>query len=335
MFSAFAQTTFVHPWFLLLLILLPFFWWWHYKRNKNRQTSLLLPTAKALLKQPKTWLLLTQPWLYSLRLLAFACLAVAMARPQTVYTEHKVNAQGIDIIISTDVSSSMLARDFTPDRLQAAKIFAAEFIKKRPYDRIGLVVFSGESFTQCPLTTDHRLLQTLLGSIKSGAMADGTAIGMGLATAVDRLKDSEAKSKVVILLTDGVNNAGAIQPLTAASIAQALGIKVYTIGVGTKGMAPYPMPGFFGMTLQQVLVEIDEALLQEIADKTNGKYFRATDNDALRRIYDQIDQLEKTKIEQTTITKHIEKFFGWVIIALVLLLVEFLLRKTLFRSLVE
>ncbi len=235
-------------------------------------------------------------------------------------------------MLALDVSGSMLARDFTPDRLEAAKEVATKFILERPQDKIGLVIFAGESFTQCPLTTDQAVLVNLLRDVKSGMIEDGTAIGLGLANAVNRLKDSPAKSKVVILLTDGVNNRGAVAPATAAELARTYGIRVYTIGVGTYGEAPYPVPTPFGVQLQNVPVEIDEEVLQQIAALTGGKYFRATDNDKLKQIYQEIDQLEKSKIEVKHFSKKNEQYFVFGLAGLCLLIVQVLLRYTLLRK---
>ena len=237
--------------------------------------------------------------------LAVALLSVALARPQSAEHNSNSTTEGIDIVLSLDVSGSMLARDFTPDRLGAAKEVASNFIVDRPNDRIGLVVFAGESFTQCPLTTDKRSLLNLLGGVRSGMIDDGTAIGNGLATAVNRLRESSAKSKVVILLTDGVNNSGQIAPLTAAEIAKSYGIRVYTVGVGTMGMAPYPAIDMWGnLTFQPMKVEIDEKMLTEIAQMTGGQYFRATDNRKLREIYDQINDLERSRVEVENFTRY-------------------------------
>jgi Ca-activated chloride channel family protein len=231
-----------------------------------------------------------------------------------------------------DISGSMLAEDFRPNRIEAAKKVAMDFIDGRPTDRIGLVIFSGESFTQCPLTLDHGVIKSLLSEIKSGMIEDGTAIGMGLATAVSRLKDSKAKSRVIVLLTDGINNRGSIDPLTAAGIAQQFGIRAYTIGVGTTGMAPYPVQTPFGTQYQNVPVEIDEKLLEQIADQTGGKYYRATDNKKLKAIYDEIDRLEKTKIEVTQFRRHKEEFYSAAMFAGLFLLLELIFSQTLFRK---
>lgn len=269
-----------------------------------------------------------------LRSLAVILIAVALARPQSAQHNSNSTTEGIDIVMSLDVSGSMLARDFTPDRLGAAKEVASNFIMDRPNDRIGLVVFAGESFTQCPLTTDKRSLLNLLGSVKSGMIDDGTAIGNGLATAVNRLRESKAKSKVIILLTDGINNSGQIAPLTAAEIAQSYGIRVYTVGVGTMGMAPYPVIDMWGhLSFQPMKVEIDEKMLSQIAQMTGGKYFRATDNRRLKDVYDEINQLERSKVEVENFTRYQERFTLFVVLALILLVGEFALRQTWLRRL--
>ena len=263
-------------------------------------------------------------------------LIVALARPQSSSTNSTSNIEGIDIVMAMDVSGSMLARDLKPDRLTAAKNVASDFVKDRPGDRMGLVIFSGETFTQVPLTTDHGVMLNMLAEMKNGLIEDGTAIGDGLATAISRLKDSEAVSKVVILLTDGMNNAGSVDPYTAAEIAKLYGIRVYTIGVGTYGTAPYPMQNpFGGIVLQQIKVEIDEKLLTTIANSTGGKYFRANNNQKLDEIYQEIDKLERSKIEVTEFRRLHEEFYPLVALALALLLLEFLLRKTIFRTLTD
>jgi len=269
-----------------------------------------------------------------LRALAFASLVIAMTRPQNVLEQQEVKAEGIDIMLVMDLSSSMLAQDFKPDRLEVSKAVASEFVRKREYDRMGLVVFAGEAFTQCPLTTDHGVLQEFLASLECGMLEDGTAIGMGLASSVNRLKESEAKSKVVILLTDGDNNAGYIQPITAAEIAKEFDVRVYTIGVGTMGSAYAPvgrLPGNryrFGL----VTVKIDEALLRQISSMTGGKYFRATTNEGLQEIYAEIDELEKTEIEVTTIKRYSEKYHLFVFWGLIFLLLEVILRYSVLRA---
>ena len=270
--------------------------------------------------------------LFACKVLAIVFLVTALARPQSSNSWQTYSSEGIDIVLGLDISTSMLARDFTPDRLEAAKEVATKFILERPQDRIGLVVFAGESFTQCPLTTDQAVLVNLLREVQSGMIEDGTAIGLGLANAVNRLKDSPAKSKVVILLTDGVNNRGSIAPVTAAELAKTYGIRVYTIGVGTYGEAPYPVQTPFGIQLQNVPVEIDEAVLKQIASVTGGQYFRATDNDKLQQIYNEIDQLEKSKVEVKHFSKREEQYFWFGLVGMLLLVTEALLRYTLLRK---
>ena len=257
---------------------------------------------------------------------------MAIARPQSTLSWKDEKTEGIDIVLALDISSSMLARDFEPDRLEASKDLAIQFINGRRNDRMGLVVFSGESFTQCPLTTDHNVLINLFRDINSGIIEDGTAIGMGLATSVNRLKDSNSPSKVIILLTDGVNNAGTIAPITAAELAQTFGIKVYTIGVGSMGQAPYPVNTPYGIQLRNMPVEIDEELLEDIAQSTGGKYFRATNNAKLKQIYEEIDRMEKIEIEVKEFSQKKEEFLIFVLIAAALLLAEIALRHTLLRQ---
>jgi Ca-activated chloride channel family protein len=264
-------------------------------------------------------------------MVAILLLIVALARPQNSNQWEEYSSEGIDIVLAVDISSSMLARDFAPDRLEAAKEVASKFVNARNHDRIGLVVFSGESFTQCPLTTDHAVVVNLLNELKSGMIEDGTAIGLGLANGVNRLKDSQAKSKVIILLTDGVNNRGAIAPETAAELAKTFGIRVYTIGVGTYGTAPYPVQTPFGVQMQQVPVEIDEPSLISIAEVTGGRYFRADDNEKLASIYKEIDELEKDKIEVKHFSKKVELFFPFALLALIFFLGEALLRYSQLR----
>ena len=268
----------------------------------------------------------------TLRMLALGCLIVALARPQDVSDREDVTTEGIDIVLVLDISGSMLAEDFVPNRLSAAKQVASEFIGGRTNDRIGLVVFSAESFTQCPLTTDYDVLRNLLSEVRNGMIEDGTAIGLALANAVNRLKDSEAKSKVVILLTDGVNNRGEIDPITAAKIAANYGIRAYTVGVGAQGQAPYPVQTPFGIRKQLVPVEIDEKTLQEVASITGGTYYRATDNQKLTAIYDEIDALERTRIEVTAYKRTTDLFFPWLFAGLLVLAGEQALGATYVRK---
>lgn len=268
----------------------------------------------------------------ALRLLAAACLIIAIARPQAVSSRQDVTTEGIDIVLVLDISGSMLAEDFVPNRLSAAKQVASEFIEGRTNDRIGLVVFSAESFTQCPLTTDYDVLRNLLSEVRNGMIEDGTAIGLALANAVNRLKDSKAKSKVVILLTDGVNNRGEIDPITAAKIASNYRTRVYTVGVGAQGQAPYPVQTPFGIRKQLVPVEIDEATLTEVATITGGTYYRATDNRKLKAIYDEIDALERTRIEVTAYKRTTDLFFPWLLAGLLAFVAEVTLSSSYLRK---
>ena len=282
-------------WLLLLLVPIVGYYIW---RTIKGGASIQISSVDGVLRAPRTVRYYLRHAPFTLRTAAFAMLIVALARPQDVERLSHTSTEGIDIMLSIDVSGSMLARDFKPDRITAAKEVAGSFVADRYGDRIGLVAFAGEAYTQSPLTTDQGTLQTLLSRIRSGLIEDGTAIGNGLATAINRLRESEAKSKVIILLTDGVNNRGEIAPLTAAEIAKAQGIRVYTIGVGTEGMAPYPAVDMFGqMTFVQQKVEIDEKTLTSIAEMTGGRYFRATDKEKLKAIYDEINQMERSKVE--------------------------------------
>ncbi|MBP3331527.1 MAG: VWA domain-containing protein [Tidjanibacter sp.] len=311
----------------LLTVLLPLAAYYVY-RLRNGAATITVSDTSSVVGVRKTWRYYGRHLPFLLECVAVALCVVALARPQSSEHGSTVRTEGIDIVLAVDVSGSMLARDFDPDRITAAKDVAAKFIVDRQNDRIGLVIFAGESFTQSPLTTDKSTLLTLLGQIRSGVLDDGTAIGNGLATAVNRLKESSAKSKVVILLTDGVNNMGQVAPLTAAEIAASYGIKVYTVGVGTRGMAPYPAYDMWGnMVFQQVKVEIDEQVLTDIAEMTGGEYFRAVDNRSLAEIYEQIDQLEKTKIDTDEFVKYNELFGRYLVWAFVLLVVGFGLEK--------
>ena len=323
---------FASPYLLwLLLALLPMVGYYIWKTLRGGAT-IQLSSVDAVLHAPRTVRYYLRHMPFVLRTAAMALLVVALARPQDVERLSHTNTEGIDSMLSIDVSGSMLARDFNPDRITAAKEVAGSFIADRYGDRIGLVAFAGEAFTQSPLTTDQGTLQTLLSRIRSGLIEDGTAIGNGLATAINRLRESEAKSKVIILLTDGVNNRGEIAPLTAAEIAKAQGIRVYTIGVGTEGMAPYPAVDMFGQTtFVQQKVEIDEKTLTSIAELTGGRYFRATDKAKLIAIYDEINRMEKSKVEVSEHISYHERYLEWLLGALALLLVEFLLSTLLLK----
>ena len=312
-------------WGLLVVPLLIAYYIW---RERQGGASIIISTTDALRTAPRTLRHYLRHTPFSLRIVALVLLIIAAARPQSVEHETKTTTEGIDIVMALDISGSMLARDFKPDRLTSAKRVASEFVATRTGDRIGLVVFAGEAFTQSPLTTDQSSLQTLLGRIKSGVVEDGTAIGNGLATALTRLRESDSKSKVVILLTDGVNNRGQISPLTAAEIAKELGVKVYTIGVGRNGEAPYPLFDERGREVQTVTmkVEIDEEILRKIASETGGEYFRATDELSLIKIYEQINSMEKSRVERFELTHINEEYLIFVLWALALLALEFMLK---------
>ena len=332
MFS-FTNVDFAYPYVLYGLILLPLLAVWYWRRNKKstpditysslRVFSGLQPTIRERLRHA--------PFMF--RLLALGFLLVALARPQTYSTGENVYTEGIDIAMVLDISGSMLAEDFKPNRLEAAKDVINNFIKGRVSDKIGLVVFARDSFTQCPLTIDYSVLRNLLKDIKSGMVTDGTAIGNAIANGVNRLKDSDAKSKVMILITDGVNNAGEVDPLTAAQIAETFGIRIYTIGVGTRGEAPYPFNTPFGTRYQMVPVEIDENLLQQVSAMTGARYFRATNNEKLKEIYDEIDNLERSRVEVLSYKNTQELFYSWVGVGLFLLLFELGLVRTYLRRL--
>lgn len=324
--------SFAQPLFFLLLLLLPALLWWQWKKKGLAQPRLRLSSTASIAPLKPTWRVRFRPIITILRSLAFVALVVALARPQSSSVNESVDSDGIDIVLSLDVSGSMMAEDLKPNRIESAKKVAADFVDKRINDRIGLVIFSGESFTQCPITIDHNVLKEQLANIKSGMLQDGTAIGMGLATAVDRLRNSKAKSKIIILLTDGVNNTGLIDPSTALEIAKAYKLRVYCIGVGTRGEAPYPMQTPMGIQKQMVPVEIDEALLKNIATQTGGKYFRATSNNALAAVYKEIDQLEKSKVEVSSFKHFTDLFLPFAVIALCCIALELLLRYTVFRS---
>ena len=327
--------TFANPKLLWALLIIPAAIVWYVFRHKKQEASVRFSDLQGFSELPRSWKVYARHLLFALQMAALALLIVAVARPQSSSTSQTSNIEGIDIILAQDISGSMLARDLKPDRLEASKKVAAEFVEGRPTDRMGLVVFAGESFTQVPLTTDHGVMLNMLKELKSGMIDDGTAIGDGLATAINRLKDSEAISKVIILLTDGMNNAGSVDPYTAAEMAKLFGIRVYTIGVGSYGTAPFPVQTIFGTQYQQMRVEIDEKLLTTIANSSGGKYFRATSNQKLDEIYDEIDKLERSKIEVTEFRHLHEEFYPLVALALALLLLEFILRKTVFRTISE
>ncbi|MBL7778614.1 MAG: VWA domain-containing protein [Chitinophagales bacterium] len=335
MFSHWSEIYFVHKWVLWLI---PEVWllggvWWYFFRTKSH-APLTVSDTRALQTERTPLKGLIKENLIVLRLVACSLLLVALARPQTSYDEEKITTEGIDIVMAVDVSTSMLAKDFKPNRLAAAKKEAMSFIDARQHDRIGLVVFAGESFTQCPVTVDRNVIKQQLTQIKNGLLEDGTAIGMGLATSVQRLKESDSKSKVVVLMTDGVNNKGLVDPMTAADLALQYNVRVYTIGVGNNGQAetPVAMRPDGSLVFAMADVQIDEPLLKEIAKKTGGQYFRANNNSKLKEIYEQIDKLEKTKIELSTYERSSDKFHAFALLAGMVLLVEILLRYGLVRS---
>jgi len=331
LYDWFQHIVFAYPVFFALFLLIPLMIFWYFRKANKGAGTVIVSSVKTFAKNG-SWKNTFRHILFICRLLAISCLIIAMARPQFKNEEQLTNGEGIDIVLCLDISGSMLAQDFTPNRMEAAKNVASEFIDSRPTDRIGLVIFSGESFTMCPLTTDRAVLKSQLYNVQSGLLEDGTAIGSGLATGVERLKSSKSKSKVIILLTDGENNGGLIDPNTAKEIAKSVGVRVYTVGVGTEGFAPVPVQTPGGVIMQREKVSIDEKLLTQIANETGGKYFRAKDNESLSSIYKEIDQMEKSKVEISTFTKYSEQFFPFALVAAGLLLLEFILRFTVFRK---
>jgi Ca-activated chloride channel family protein len=329
----FGNVSFAYPWVLYLLFLVPLLAVWYTIRGSKNQASITYSSFSLFDKVPSTLRERLRHLPIVLRLLALTALIIALARPQDFSSGQNVTAEGIDIALVLDISGSMLAEDFKPNRMEAAKNLTDQFIQSRISDRIGLVIFAREAFTQCPLTIDYSVLRNLLSEIRSGMVPDGTAIGNAIANGVNRLKDSDAESKVMILLTDGVNNAGEVDPISAAEIARTFGVRIYSIGVGTRGEAPFPVKTPFGTRYQMMPVEIDEPLMKEISETTGGKYFRATNNRALQEIYNTIDELEKTKIEITSYRTARELYYGWLAGGLFLLLVELSLLKTIFRKL--
>lgn len=327
----FKNIAFGQPLFFLLGMLLPVMIIWYIKNNKRQTAAVKVSSSKSFVKL-NNWRTSFRHAPFMLRLLSIAFIITALARPQAKTEQQQAEGEGIDIILCIDVSGSMTAQDLTPSRMEAAKKVASDFVDRRPADRIGIVIFSGESFTLCPLTTDKAVLHSAIKGIQNGLLKDATAIGDGLATSVDRVRNSKSKSKIVILLTDGVNNDGLIGPDNAKEIAKAFGIKVYTIGVGTDGNISSPEQTTSGVAAPQQKVTIDEKLMTDIASETGGKYFRAKDNNGLENIYKEIDQLEKSKVEIATLTRYSEKFFPLVIIALGLLLLEVILRFTVLKK---
>ncbi|QYJ68965.1 vWA domain-containing protein [Flavobacterium litorale] len=331
-----GDVTFLHPAFFWLFLLLPLAIGWYIWKRKQQTATLTISTLNGFKVKPSVVAKL-KPVLFALRLLALSAIIVALARPRSVDVSSRTKTtRGIDIVMAMDVSGSMLAKDLKPNRLEALKEVAGTFVDNRLNDRIGLVVYAGESYTKTPVTSDKQLVKEAIKSVAydDTVLQDGTGIGVGLATAINRLKESKAKSRIIILLTDGVNNAGFIDPRMAADIAKEYGIKVYTIGLGTNGNAPFPYAKAPNGRLlyRNMKVEIDENLMKEIAEKTDGQYFRATSNSKLKSIYDEINKLETTEINEMKFYNYDEKYRPWVLIALGLLLVEVLLRKTIYRS---
>jgi len=323
---------FANPEFFYLLLVIPLMGVWYWYKNNRSKAEIQLSTTLPFAGMKSSGRRIFYHLLFALRIIAIALLIVALSRPQKTSSSKDISIEGIDIVMAMDISSSMLAEDLKPNRLDAAKNVAIDFIKGRPNDRVGLVVFAGETFTQVPLTTDHTVLDEMFRNIKSGMIEDGTAIGDGLATAVSRLRESKAISKVIIILTDGVNNSGAVDPVSAAEIAKLYGIRIYAIGAGSMGTAPYPVQTPFGTRYQDMKVEIDEKLLQDVAAMTDGKYFRATSNNKLKDIYKEIDELEKSKIDVTEFHKKSEEFMPFALLALVLFGLEIFLKNTWFRT---
>ncbi len=323
----FANPTYLY----LLLIIIPLIVW-HIIRMSKVQASFRLASTNAFEGKKRTFKVYMRHLPFILRMVIIGLLIISIARPQAVNSWEKSETQGIDIVLAMDISGSMLAQDLKPNRLEAVKKVASEFITDRSNDNIGLVIFAGETFTQCPMTTDHRVLLNLLNEVDFGMIEDGTAIGLGLANSVNRLKDSDSKSKIVILLTDGSNNRGQIAPMTAADLAKSYGIRVYTVGAGTKGMAPTPVQTPFGIRMQNMPVDIDENVLTDIANLTGGKYFRAVDNESLREIYHEIDQMERYLISVQNVSRKQELFLPFALLALALTFVELILRRTWLRT---
>ncbi len=320
------------PVFFFLLILLPVLIYCIYRIHKKRRTSLTVSTTGGIARMAVPWKARFRPLIHILNLAAVICFIAGLARMQETNIKENIESEGVDIVLSMDISGSMLAEDFQPNRLEAAKTTAVSFVKSRPGDRFGVVIFAGESFTQCPITIDHNVVIEQLSRVTNGLLEEGTAIGMGMATAIDRLKDTKGKSRILVLLTDGVNTTGLIYPETALELAKAYNVKVYTIGVGTEGKALFPVKTHLGIQKQLMDVKIDEALLQKISRETGGRYFRATDNTSLETIYAEIDRLEKTTVQIGTYKQHKERFHIFVLSGLTLLMLSILLQYTLFRK---
>jgi len=328
----FGDVTFAYPWMLYFLAIVPLMILWYWRIGRKKFPSVTYSSLNSFRSIPPTWRERLRHAPIALRSVAVALLIIALARPQSYSSGQNVSTEGIDIVLAIDISGSMAAEDLKPNRVEAAKNVAEKFIDARPNDRIGLVIFASEAFTQCPITIDHQVLKNLLKKVEPGMVPDGTAIGNGIADAVGRLKDGQAKSKVIILLTDGRSNAGEIDPLTAAEIAKSYGVRVYTVGVGTEGEAPYPVQTPFGVRYQMIPADVDEGLLKNIADITGGQSFTANNNTTLNNIYQRIDKLEKTKIEVTSYRNAAELFPGWLDAGLILIILELAVSRTILRK---
>ncbi len=331
MLSTILFITLAKPWFLLLLVFVPGMVVWYILKRNTSTSSIGFSDISGMLKVRPTMRQRLMHVPFILRMLILSLLIFILARPQKRFDKSDMTVEGIDILMALDISGSMLSEDFKPNRIEAAKDVAMQFIDGRPNDRIGLVIFSSEAFMQCPLTIDHKVLKSFFSEVKSGMITDGTAIGDGLGLSIAHIKNSTAVSKVIILLTDGVNNTGSIDPQTAAEIAKKFGIRVYTIGVGTMGKAPYPFQTAFGIQYQNIDVQIDEALLKQVAEATGGQYFRATNKQKLQDIYGQIDKLEKSKIDVTKFSNRHDEYFIYLLVAIGLLIIEIVLRNTVFK----
>ncbi len=323
---------FAQPYLLFLLLLLIPYIVWYIKKNSSISAEVFFPTSKPFIDMPKTPRIYLRHLSFVLRIVSMALIIIVLAQPQKTDSWKSQTTEGIDIMLVIDISSSMLAEDLKPNRMEAAKNVAIEFVSGRPNDNIGLVAFSGQAFTQCPLTVNHKELINLITALKIGMIEDGTAIGNGLATAINRIKDSPSKSKVIILLTDGANNKGEIAPMSAAEIAKSLNIRLYTIGVSTYGVAPFPFQTPLGIVYKDVEEDIDDSSLEKMANITGGRYFRATDNNSLRSIYKEIDKLERTRIHVKEFSQREELYFIFALIATCLLLFDILLRNTLLKT---
>jgi len=327
-----THNSFAYPWLLPLLLVVPYMIYWYIKTNQ-KQTAAFTITTTHFLRHISNWKTRLRHLPFALRCLGLICLIIAAARPQEKFTEQQTEGEGIDIVLCLDISGSMTEQDFQPSRLEASKAVAREFVQSRPGDRIGIVIFSSQSFTLCPITTDHNTVLNQINNITNGYLQEeGTAIGSGLATSVDRLKDSKSKSKIIILLTDGVDFGGVIPPDIAKNMAKLYGIKVYTIGVGSEKEMDVQVQSMFGTTTQKKKLEFNETLLKELATETGGQYFHATDNEALKKIYASINQLEKNKVQLTSYNRYTDEFLNFLLAGLILIVIEIILRLTLFKK---